>query len=355
MKKKENKKILFILPNLNAGGAERVTINYLRALDLDKYKVILAVFDQTNELLDLVPEKVTLVNLNTKKTMFSFFALLKLFRSFKPDVVYSTHSRVSALLFFVRPLVSDIKYIARMQSTPSLERQNREYGSIKRWLYAIGFRNADIVIAQTKEMGEDAIDVFGIDSESICVLNNPLDTVYIQNSLNNSDSPFSKDEISAVISGRLSKEKGFDVIIKALPYVVSRHKNFILHILGSDGGEMTNLKDFVKELSLEKNVVFHGFVNNPYRFYGHCDMFILPSRREGLPNAMLENYYLNTPIVATKCVPVVEQFIKEGVNGFICEVNDVDCLAKKTIKCIELKRGMIINDDYISSSLEEIL
>ena len=349
------KKIVFILPNLNSGGAERVAINFLRQLDFVKYDVFLVIFDQTTDLLGLIPEKVKLNNLRTKSTKNSFYPLLKLLRALKPHVVYTTHSRVASLLMIVKPFTPSFRHLARMQSTPSLEKKHGEYGFITRFLYAAGFKSADVVIAQTKEMKDDSVEIFGILPKKIAVLHNPLDTAHIHARLQGADNPFPTGEISAVAAGRLSKEKGFQLIVEALPDITKKLPNFILHIMGKDQGEKKHLLKLAESLGVLGKIKFHGYVSTPYSFYAHCDLFILSSYWEGYPNAMLENYYLNTPIVATCCVPVVEQLIEDGVNGYLCRVGDVACLAEQVLKSIKLKREMIKNDKYKTTKLDGLI
>lgn len=341
---------------LNGGGAERVSVNYMRQLDLNKYNLFVIVFQESNEILELLPEKCHLVNLNTKSTKNSFFELIKAINSIVPDVVYTTHSRVATLLMLVKPFVKKFYHIARMQNTPSLEKKYDNYGLIHRILYSLGFKSSDIVIAQTDEMKQDAIKVFGLDENKMKVMNNPLDKLYINNSISNSINPFEKDKISAVVSGRLKKEKSFDLVLKSMTTILKTYPNFILHILGYNEGERDNLIQLTEELNLQNNVIFHDYISNPYSYYVNCDLFILSSYKEGFPNVMLENYYLNTPIVATKCVPIVEQLIINNKNGYVCEVQDLDGLTKNILNCVKnIKRVNISNKEYLGSNLEEVI
>jgi len=349
------KKILFILPNLNGGGAERVAINYLNQLDTEKYSITLVVFEKTPNLLELVPKAVRLIDVRTESTSRSFLAVLKILRAIKPDVVFTTHSRVATLLMVIKSFAPRFKHIARMQSTPSLEKKHGAYGSVRRLLYAAGFKNADIVVAQAENMKEDAIRVFGLDESRIRVLPNPVDTKHIDQSLVGETSPFPPDQIAAVASGRLAYPKGFDVLIAALPLVLKRHPNFVLYILGKANGESEKLKALVDRLELENHVKFLGFQSNPYPYYKFCDLFILSSRWEGFPNVLLENYYLNTPIVSTRCVPVVEDLIVHGVNGCLCAPASDDSLAEAISCCMKIHRKNIQNNSYRSGSLDPLL
>ncbi|MGE6450727.1 glycosyltransferase [Pseudoalteromonas tetraodonis] len=345
------RKVLFILPNLNSGGAERVAVNYLRQLDFNRYAVTLLVFKKTEDLLHLIPTNVELIDITTNSTYKSWWPLLNKIKEISPDLVYSTHSRVATLLMVIKPFVNRFYHIARMQGTPSLDIEYKQYGKFNQFLFSLGFNSADVVIAQTEEMKADGIKNFWISKENIKVLNNPIDEALINHSIG--VCPFPSKGLSAVASGRLTKAKGFDVLLKSLLGVLKVHPNFRLYILGSEQEEFQVLNDLVKELGLECNVFFLGFVENPYPYYAYCDLFILSSRREGFPNVLLENYYLNTPIIASRCVPIVEQLIFDNRNGFTCEVNNVDDLSKKIIMGLSLKRTAISNNEYQGSSLNE--
>ena len=340
---------------LNGGGAERVAVNYMRQLDLIKYELYVIVFQESNEIVDLLP-KCKLINLNTKSTKNSLFELIKAIKNITPDIVYTTHSRVATLLMLVKPFVKNFYHIARMQNTPTLEKKYDNYGVIHRILYSLGFKSANIVIAQTQEMKEDAIKVFGLNEKTIKVMNNPLDKIYINQSISNSINPFEKDKISAVVSGRLKKEKAFDLVLKSMNIILKDYPNFILHILGYNEGEKDNLIQLTKDLGIENSVIFHDYISNPYSYYVNCDLFILSSYKEGFPNVMLENYYLNTPIVATKCVPIVEQLIINEQNGYVCEINDLNCLTQSILNCIKnISRNLISNKEYSGSNLEDLI
>lgn len=348
-------KLLFILPDLNSGGAERVAINYLRQLDLDKYDVTLVVIQKTGNLLWLVPSGVQLIDLQAGRASRSFWPLLRLLRQLRPDVVFTTHSRIATLLMLIKSFVPKFRHLARMQNTPSLEKKYAAYGLVKQGLYALGFQNANVVIAQTDAMKEDGIKLFGLKPDRVRVLSNPIDTSFIDNNLERAQSPFLKGQISAVASGRLAYQKAFDVLISALPSVLEKYPNFVLHILGTDDGEGEKLRNLMSELGLEKYINFIGFQSNPYPYYAFCDLFILSSRWEGFPNVLLENYYLNTPIVATRCVPAVKKLVQNGANGYLCEPDNMESLSAAICKTIALKRPDIKNPSYNGGMLEEIL
>lgn len=349
------KKICFILPNLEGGGAERVLLNIIKMIDGTKNDLHLIVFDQRGPLLQKVPEKVTFHHLKTKGTKKSFIPLMKVLRKFSFDVIFTTHSRVIFLLSVIKIFIPNFILIARMQNMPSLEKKYNEYSIATMMLYAFGFRRADKVLAQTEEMRLDGIKYFKISPKKISVLLNPIDLDELSENGKKVPSAFGADSFHAVACGRLAYQKGFDVLLTAVSSVVSNNSNFILHILGKDHGELEKLKQQVKDLKLEKNVIFHGYIANPASYYLHCDLFILSSRFEGFPNAMLENYCLNTPIVATRCVPIVNRLVFDGVNGYTCKVDCSASLAKAIENGAQISRNDISNEAYVNQDVRNML
>lgn len=349
------KKIMFILPNLNGGGAERVAVTYLRSLNSSKFSITLVLLEKTESLNHLLPPEVEIKDMETHSTSKSLPRLIEYIKKKEPDVVFTTHSRLAFLVSLSRLFTPKFEHIARMQGSPKLEKKEGEYGVFKRLLYSIGFRSADIVIAQTAFMKNEGSEVFRIPKEKITVLNNPIDKAYINQALKTDRKLFTNEEYAIVSAGRLSYEKGFDLLLLALPKVIERIPNVKLHILGEDRGHGEVLYQMVRDLEVQDYVSFHGFISNPYPFYEQCDLFALTSRHEGFPNAFLENYYLNTPIVATRCAQVIGELIDDGVNGYLADVSDVGGITEGMIKAyINLSKADIDNPVYMGSELQPL-
>ncbi|KZZ48361.1 hypothetical protein A3758_13870 [Oleiphilus sp. HI0118] len=349
-------KVLFLLPNLAAGGAERVTLNFIRQLDPKAFDVSLVVFDKTNDLLSLVPSHVKLIDLKTQKASRSLFSLYKVIKELKPDYVYSSHSRVAVLIALIGSVNKSFKFVARVPSMPSLEREQAYTKPTQAKFYAWAFRGADLVLAQTPEMKVDVVAEYNVEVGKVIVASNPLDTVFIDEKLKGVESPFDDDELNIVASGRHSREKGFDVLIEAFANVIESIPNAKLAIIGRESDQTSELNDLINKHSLQNSVTLSGFTDNPYQYYQYCDVFVLSSRWEGYPNALLENHYLNTPLVTTKCVPVVERLVNDGVNGFaVASEANARTLSNAIVNASGLKRNGINNERMESFDLNEFL
>jgi len=334
------KKILFFMPNLLGGGAEKVTVNIIRLLDKNFYDIHLVLVEQKGEYLSLIPKEVKIYNLKSKKTIYSTLKLRKHINLIQPDIVYSSLLRGHIALYLSLLCYNNkLPYIIlRSPNSPKLLLENNELSLPMKFLIEKSYKNANLVLAQTPEMKEELQLYHKVDKKKVQVFLNPLDTNMIQNVLKDNDNnPFSTDHINIIAAGRLTKQKGFDTLIKALKIVVSKNDRFLLSIIGKDDGEKENLIMLVNDLKLKKYVNFLGFQDNPYLYYKYADLFVLSSRWEGLPNAVLENLYFKKPIIATKCIPFMNQLINDTQNGFLVEVDNEIQMANSILAYKEIK------------------
>jgi glycosyltransferase involved in cell wall biosynthesis len=122
--------------------------------------------------------------------------------------------------------------------------------------------------------------------------------------------------------GRLSPEKGFDLLINAWAMLKPKSAYPKLYIAG-DGPERENLEEKVRSENLIDSVVFLGYVDDVTSLIENADALIIPSRSEGLPIVLLEAMRARTPVISTK-VGEIPSVLEHGKLGFLCEKNAVD-------------------------------
>ena len=322
---KDNSKILFTIPTLNGGGAEKVFITYIRTLNSSIWDINLLMVKQTGVFLELIPSHVKIYNLGKKRTRYSFLTLLRYIKLIQPDLIVSTSNYFNILLLFTSSFYkNNIKICLYEPSMPSAQFGNNYLPKYYLWLMKLLYRKSDYIIAQTSEMKEEIEKYYSSPKNEIIVTINPIDGKDIQNKIESSSNPYNKNEINIVVSGRIREEKGQDFLIKSFSKVVNTNSKFKLHILGNVGSEeyYKNLVILIKELNLGENIEFLGFKDNPYPYYKYADLLVLSSRWEGLPNVVLEALYLQTPVVVTNCIPFFKRFIKQDKNGIIVDFGD---------------------------------
>lgn len=333
-------KLIIFLPNLHGGGAEKVTINIMRMLDATKYDINLVLVSKIGEYINLVPPYVTVHNLNSKKTLLSIYKLRKTIIKIKPDIIYSSLIRANIVMYLTQlTLLNKPIMILRSPNSPKLLLKNKQIGCVTQFFLRKAYQQANMVLAQTPEMKFELEKYYKLCSDKVKVLLNPLDTSLIDEKVHNTSNPFDDNYINVVAAGRLTSQKGFDTLIRAFDFVVQDNTDFRLYIIGSDHGEGKRLLRLIDDLNLTQNIFLLGFQENPYKFFYYSDLFVLSSRWEGLPNAVLENLYLNKPVIATRCIPFMDTLIKNYENGILVEVDNITELSKAILEYKKIKQN----------------
>ena len=133
--------------------------------------------------------------------------------------------------------------------------------------------------------------------------------------------------------GRLSREKGFDLLVEAHA-VARRHSDHRLLLVG-DGPERGELAVLAKRLGVSDSVEFLGFLPNPYPVIAAADLVCSPSRRDALSLFLLEAMLLNKPLIATDCPGATRTALDGGRLGDLVPTEDVDALANAFVAHFE--------------------
>jgi glycosyltransferase involved in cell wall biosynthesis len=126
-------------------------------------------------------------------------------------------------------------------------------------------------------------------------------------------------------AGRLTRQKGFDILIHAMKIVKERQLPVYVLIAGK-GPLQKSLQNLINQNNISDRVKLIGFLNNPLPFLKSIWALILPSRREGMPNAVLEAMALHKPVIASN-IEGINEVIEHKVNGFLFQKNDIQGLA----------------------------
>jgi glycosyltransferase involved in cell wall biosynthesis len=129
--------------------------------------------------------------------------------------------------------------------------------------------------------------------------------------------------------GRLTRQKGYDVLIEAFRLVAAELSEAVLMICG-DGDEKSRLKQEIEAIGLQGRIKLPGMVNNIHEMLAACDLYVNSSRWEGLPMTLLEAMAHGKPIVATR-VGGNPEAVRAGVTGSLVSADDPDSLAEAII------------------------
>ncbi len=138
-----------------------------------------------------------------------------------------------------------------------------------------------------------------------------------------------------VSAGRFSSEKCFDLLIQAFAMVHQKHPSYRL-ILYGDGQEREYYEDLVRDLGIGEHVSFPGYVENIPSHIREEGIFVLSSKYEGIPNALIEAMSMGLPTVSTDCTPGGPRYLTDnGRRGALVPVGDVGAMVKAITNIIE--------------------
>jgi glycosyltransferase involved in cell wall biosynthesis len=316
------------MPELNMGGAERVITHIMNGIDRDIFDIELILFNNQGQLIGSLKSDIKIHQLNHASVKRGLFPLLRKIYQLRPNIVFSGigHLNISLAPFIpiFNHLLPQTRWIARQTSILTLNNQKEKSPKLYNWLYKKVYKNYHKIICQSQYMQQDLLDNYHFPKEKSIVINNPVDTIQIeQDSLERLAYPFDTDKINLLSVGQLRPEKGQESLLKAF----SKLDNiYSLTIIG-EGEEQSRLESLMEELGLQNRVRFIGYQANPYAYMKRADMLILSSEYEGFPNVVLEAGICGLPVVSYQCAGGVEEIIKEGINGFLVRYRDINALS----------------------------
>lgn len=339
------KKICFVLPSLGGGGAEKVAYNILKNINLNKFDVsLILIYKDKGDYLKELDKNTECFFLEKTNFRYSLFALIKTLKKINPEVVLIFSFEIAILIGpFIKLLFKNIKFINRQLNIIS----KLEYSFLKLSFLKLAYKNFDKIITQSKDMTEDLFENIDISKDKVVEINNPIDFDEIKKlSSEKKEIEFSSNSKNFLCVGRLSLQKGFDLIIKTMRLL--KEENIKLYILG-EGNERKNLENLIKEYSLEENVFLLGRKENPYIYMKNADLFILSSRYEGFPNVLIEANACGCYAICNDSPGGINEIIKENINGNIVNFNNEELLVKIIIE----KSGEKYNREEIKNSVLE--
>ena len=293
------KKVLFVLPSLNSGGAERVLITLMNGTSRLKYDRQFITVSEAGELRHLINSDIPYHSLNRQSVLFCLPALYKKIKELKPDIVISTMVHMNFAVLTLAPFFPQTRFIVREAITPSfLFKKYKKMAWLIKGLYLFLYPRASLILSPTRRIFIEFQKYLNTKSDKFTVLPNPINVQTIREHQDPViDTKPDPEVISFVACGRLVPQKGFDRLIKLMAETSLEHK-WHLTILG-EGQDRECLEQMVRDYELTNKVSMPGLIAKPYGYFAKADYFLLPSRFEGSPNVVLEALATGTPVIAT--------------------------------------------------------
>ncbi|TBX66363.1 glycosyltransferase [Flavobacterium silvisoli] len=358
--------IVFFLPDLRAGGAERVMLNLLvryHSLHPDEALAML-LFRKEGPLLQEIPDTIPVFELHTKGATKSVVSFIRFCREKQPKIVFGSLG-ASLTTSLAKPfLPKRTVIINRIGNTIGAEKllfTNALKRSLYIWANKIIAKKSDHVIFQCHYMAEDYIRETGVQPVSSSVIYNPVKIAHIQKL---ALQPVDK-QYAFVAVGRLNTQKDYPTLIRACELLMKRGCVFTLAILGQ-GNLKKELEHQIQECGLENHVFLLGHQSNPYHYIQQSSYLVSSSLYEGFSNVIIEAFCLGKPVIATDCPGGNAEVIQHGHNGWLCQFQNPEALAETLYNGLQQNVQMTaaqiaqygaerFSDDIIFGSYEVII
>jgi glycosyltransferase involved in cell wall biosynthesis len=261
-----------------------------------------------------------------------------LIRQLQPDVILSGMAHLNFLVLMLRPFLPRKSCILVRQNAsiaPSLTLRELPVGT--RILYRLFYPTANRVICQTPAMAAELSSQLGIREPLLAVLPNPVEVEMLRASRADTSTQWSGPGPHLVAVGRLSREKGFDLLLNALVAIRETLPSTDLVIAGT-GPEEAALQAQCRQLGLSPSVRFVGYVNQPHKYFPGASAFVLSSRCEGLPNALLEAAAGGLPIVALPASAGLTDLLRGQPGVWLAPEVSIEALASSLLSALPALR-----------------
>jgi len=334
-------RVLFVIPSLAGGGAERVAVQILNALDRGRWDRSLFLYERAGPFLADVSPDITLESADASSRIGQWRALRRFIRKARPDVVVAFLSYWSALTA-TRAAGVGAKVVFAIGTPVGAFLTDRDYRWSQPWnrrVFTTVMRTAcalaDRIIATSTGVADDLIASVGAAAARIRVVHNPVDVMEVVSAAR--EPIDSADEARwqrpvIVAAGRLAEAKNYPLLIDAFA-ILRRRTPATLFILGT-GDEEARLRALIAAHGLADSGHLCGFRRNPWSYMARADVFALSSHYEGFGNVLVEAMACGVPVVATRSAGTLE-VITPGTDGLLVDQHEPDAFAGALATVIE--------------------
>lgn len=362
-------KLLFVLPSLEGGGAERIVCNLMSVLDKNIFNVNLFLFTNKGVYWDLLSDDVNLFFCNRDKKYSKWLIIKNLYKVSKDmDIIIGSMELMPTYFSVLVGKLLRKKVIGWIHI--NIDSILNDKNNIIRFLHRnillkFFYNKLDRIVAVSNGAKENISKYLNDKNKNrVECIYNPIKINEIKEKAREKlEEKIEKPFIIGI--GRLERQKNFILLIKAYKILLDRGIKHNLIILGQ-GSQKEYLVNEVEKLNMREKVKFLGFKENPYKYLNQADVFVQSSIYEGLPTVLIEALVLNIPVVATNCPDGANEILDNGKYGLLVKMNDEKALAdaiEKILNDRDLQREYKIkskdainrfDDKYITQLFEEL-
>ena len=327
-------KILQVIPYFCFGGAETMCENLTYALqDLGHDVVVVSLFGERTEISGRMEAAGVRIRYLSKKPGLDVSVvpkLTKIFREERPDVVH-THLNVILYAVMAARLAGGIPCVHTVHNVAKVEAEGTAQAILNRFYYHRGW---SVPVALSPEVQRTVAEFYGLDRVPVIFNGVNLRRCIPKRAYGLGDT------VSLLHIGRFDEQKNHAGLLQAFAKLLKTHPNCCLNLLG-DGHLRANMENYARELGIGHAVRFLGNQSDVYPFLHNADIFLLPSKYEGMPMTIIEAMGTGLPIVASR-VGGVPDMLRDGESGLLvgCDPGEVCAACEKLIDSEDLRRTL---------------
>lgn len=323
-------KIIQVVPSLDYGGLEshRLLIaKYSTTKDVNLSFMCLGDTGRTGKKIEALGFDVNCMHENVRiPNVRLILKLYQYFRSEKPDVVHSCaaeanfHSMIAAFLARVP---------VRIAEEIGIPRQSTKAKAVFRVIYKI----STAVIGVSRRVQEYLITENKVKPEKTKLIYNPYDIDLYKKA--GKRKKRDGDNIKIISVGRLVEEKNHAFLIDAFAIIHTRYPHSSLEIIG-DGPLKESLGNKIIALGMQQHITLEGYKEDIHSYLEDSDMFILPSKSEGLGIALIEAMAMGKLVIGTDAGGIPEVIDAKKPTGWIVQTDNIENMVETIEKVIKL-------------------
>ncbi|HOW36380.1 MAG TPA: glycosyltransferase [Candidatus Omnitrophota bacterium] len=323
--------ILFVLPNFDTGGSEKLVIDIIKGLDRTVFNPVLAVFFTGSYEQEFLKLGVPFYKIHFPKLRFKISTVLFLSRIVRKHRIHLANTHHTSPLiqgFLPFKLFNRVKLIHTEHSPLKFDKKIHSRAlAMEKFLLG----KVDAVVGVSKSVCKYFEDELHVPARKIRYVPNGIDINRFN--LSNFDRQayrqklgLREDDVVVGLFANLREEKNHHLLIEALSTLHSQGYDKAKLLLCGSGPKENELRALVSRLRLENNVIFLGTRFDIPELMSSIDIYCLPSRYEGMPMSILEAMAAKKPVIATN-VEGIKEVIENGFNGILIKENSAEELA----------------------------
>lgn len=342
------------LPNLGGGGAERVMLNVALLLRHHYRVEVVAARAEGPLLSEAMNYGLDVIDLASRRPRWAISPFLKYVTKRRPNLVISALEAPNVIAALTR-LARPYRLVLTEHNTPSLHYPVQKDPLLRTYPYWARpfYMRADKIVAVSEGVAKDMVRTYRIPHSRVATIYNPVvNSHFFERMRAPAEHPFLRHGDPVIVAaGRLSQQKGFDVLLHALSWVL-KERSARLIIFG-EGPERTSLEQLARNLGIAQYVSMPGFTPYLPAYLAKASLFVLSSRWEGLPTVLIEALAAGVPVVATDCPSGPREILEDGKWGKLVPVEDPHALAQAILE--QLRAPLIPPPDSWSRFSEEVI